>query len=86
MSHTFSIKINSDIEVVLKKVKSEIANNGGNLVGNNSSGSISLNLTIGSVTGDYSVSNNLITLTIKNKPFYLSYNRIESEISKYINE
>jgi len=86
MSHTFSIKINSEIELVLNKVKSEISNNGGKLIGNNSSGSISINLTIGSVTGDYRVSDNSITMTINSKPFYLSYSKIESEIKKYINE
>jgi len=86
MSFRFCIQITSDVEPVVDKVKTEIINNGGKFSGDYKSGSITINLPIGSVSGVYDVNDKTICLTINSKPIYLTQSKIESEIRNYINK
>jgi hypothetical protein len=84
MSRSFTVKINSDLSSVLKKVENTIVSNGGTFNGSTSSGSFSGKTAIGVVKGEYRcVSSNKVEITITDKPFVAPYSKIESTIREY---
>ena len=84
MSHAFTVKLNNEIPLVLKKVESEITGSGGSFKGNSEKGSFDGKSLLGLIRGEYCcVSNNEIRITITHKPFLVPYHVIESEIRKY---
>lgn len=84
MSHTFTVELNNEIPLVLKKVESEITGSGGSFKGNSEKGSFEGKSLLGLIGGEYCcVSDNEIRITITHKPFLVPYHLIESEIRKY---
>lgn len=84
MAHTFTLTLNDEIAVVLSKIESAITQNGGMFQGDSSKGVFQGNSVAGPVKGEYcSVSGSEIRITIKDKPFIVSYSMIEGEIKKY---
>ena len=84
MSHSFTVKFNEEISSILKKVESEIMDKGGRFEGNTESGSFDGKSPLGTIRGEYcSISHNEIEITIKDKPFIVTYSMIESEMKKY---
>jgi hypothetical protein len=84
MSHSFTVKINSDLSSVLKKVENTITSNGGTFNGSISSGSFSGKTAIGMVKGEYRcIPSNEVEITITDKPFVAPYSKIESTIRGY---
>jgi effector-binding domain-containing protein len=84
MSHSFTVKINSDLSSVLKKVENTVTSNGGIFHGSTSSGSFSGKTAIGIVKGEYRcTSSNEVEITITDKPFVVPYSTIESTIREY---
>jgi len=84
MAYSFTIKLNDEISSILKKVESEITDNGGRFEGNTECGSFDGKSSLGLVKGEYHcISDNEIKITIKDKPFVVPYSMIEFEIKKY---
>ena len=84
MSRSFTVKINSDLSSILKKVENTITSNGGTFNGSISSGSFSGKTAIGMVKGEYCcISSNEVEITITDKPFVAPYSKIESTIREY---
>jgi len=84
MSRSFTVKTNSDLYSVLKKVENTINSNGGTFNGSTSNGSFSGKTAIGIVKGKYRcISSNEVEITITDKPFIAPYSKIESTIREY---
>ncbi len=77
----FSIPFSGDPESLLKRARQEIENTGGAFNGDAAQGTFQARTPIGSIQGTYQISGQSISLTILKKPFLLSCNRIEKELS-----
>ena len=64
------------------KVKSKIENDGGNFTGDENEGNFNLPTPVGSIEGNYSVSDNELKINITKKPMMLPCSMIESELEK----
>lgn len=74
----FSIPFSGDISVVLAKVRSAIESQNGMFNGDNSSGNFDVSVMSNTIVGHYSVSAQVINISINKKPFFLPCNTIES--------
>ncbi|MEO8110505.1 MAG: hypothetical protein ABI594_10750 [Ginsengibacter sp.] len=74
----FSIPFSGDISVVLAKVRSAIESQNGMFNGDNSSGNFDVSVMSNTIVGHYSVSAQVINISISKKPFFLPCNTIES--------
>ena len=84
MAHSFTIALAHDIASVLKHVESAVAENGGRFWGDAEKGNFQGSTVVGPIKGEYcAVSDNEITITITDKPFFVPYEMIEAEIRKY---
>lgn len=85
LRHSFVVKLKEEASTIFGKMKSAITGGGGSLIGDKEFGSFEGKSFLGMIKGEYrSISGNEIEITIKQKPFLVSYNRIESEIRKYL--
>jgi hypothetical protein len=84
MSHSFTIQIIDEMSSVLKKIESEIVRGGGSFQGNPENGSFNVKSVLGTIKGEYCcITGTEIRITIKEKPFILSYGIIESQVKEY---
>ena len=79
----FDITVPGDLAQVLDQVKSKIVGAGGTFSGDKSSGRFSGPTGVGIVEGTYTARDNVVTVTITDKPFLVSCSIIESKISEY---
>ena len=77
--HTFKIILNDTPENTVKYIKTEIISNSGSFDGDEHYGTFSGK----GIQGEYTTSDDTVTITILKKPFWASYNMIEKEIRKY---
>jgi hypothetical protein len=84
MAHSFTITLFHDIASVLKHVESAITDNGGRFQGDPEKGDFQGRTVVGPIKGQYcALAENEIKITITDKPFFVPYEMIESEIRKY---
>jgi len=84
MAYSFTIKLDDELDSVLKRVESGIRGNGGRFQGDTESGSFAGKSVLGFIKGSYrSLSGEEIRIIITDKPFLVPYRTIESEIRKY---
>jgi hypothetical protein len=69
---------------LLQKAKKAITDIGGELTGDNTSGSFKLPTPLGTVKGNYTMSDTAINLSITDKPMLISCNKIEEKLKQYI--
>jgi len=85
MSHSFTVKLNDEISLILRKVESQAVSQGGRFEGTPECGSFGGNSFLGRITGEYKcISNKEIRITITHKPFVVPNSLIEYEIRKYL--
>jgi len=85
VKHSFIVKLKDDISSILSKMQSIIMGKGGSFEGNTERGYFEGKSVFGIIKGEYrSISYNEIEITIDDKPFVMSYGKIESEIKKYL--
>ena len=84
MPHSFAITVHGDITMVLRKVEEAITGAGGMFRGDQERGSFTGESFLGMISGDYQVNpGNEIRITITEKPLFIPYSIIESEVRKY---
>jgi hypothetical protein len=77
MACNFSISFAGPATRILEKAKSAIEGQGGSFMGDLSSGSFSVQV-LGSISGSYTISGQVININIDSKPIFISCNQIES--------
>jgi hypothetical protein len=80
----FSIEFTESPNSLIEKANKAITEAGGTFSGDASSGSFSLKTPIGSVAGSYTIDDLGIAIQISDKPVFVSCNKIESELRKYL--
>jgi len=84
MSHSFTLMLVDEMPSVIKRVESEIKDQGGIFNGNTECGSFAGKSVLGMVKGEYRcIAEDEIIITITDKPFLVPYGMVESEIRKY---
>lgn len=79
-----SIDFNGDPGELIRSAEQAIAGAGGSFSGNNSDGKFAINSPLGKVSGTYTVEGQSFNISITDKPFLVSCNRIEDELRKQI--
>ena len=82
----FTIEFTESANALIEKANAAITNAGGTFNGDASSGSFSLSTPIGSVAGSYTIDDMGIVIQISDKPIFVSCNKIESELRKYLSQ
>ena len=77
MACEFSIPVSGTPEDMLSKARKAVESQGGRFQGDSNSGSFSVNV-MGSIEGEYTVSNNQLMIRISNKPMFIPCATIES--------
>ena len=77
----FTIPFTADKESLINRAKQEIERAGGILQGDSSQGNFRAKTPIGSIEGTYQIEEQQIQLIISKKPFLLSCNRIQKELT-----
>lgn len=83
MSKSFVIEVNCDLSSVMRKAEKIITEKGGNFSGDKYSGWFIGKTPIGAIEGKYQTNNNKVEIIITDKPFVISYNKIESVVREY---
>ncbi len=76
-SCNFSIPFSGDISGILSKVRSTIEGQNGMFNGNDTKGNFEVSVLSNTIVGNYSVSGNVIDISIIKKPFFLPCSTIE---------
>ena len=82
MAFSFEVKKPKDLQKALEQVKAELKKSNGSITGDVNSGSISTS----GVKGAYTVTDDVINITVTDKPFLLPASVIKNEITKAFNE
>jgi hypothetical protein len=77
MACNFSISFPGPAENLLEKAKAAIEGQGGNFAGDLSSGNFSVQV-LGSISGSYTITGQVMNINISSKPLFISCNQIES--------
>lgn len=77
-SCNFSIPFSGDANAIVAKAKGVIEAQNGIFNGNTSSGNFEVTLLANTVKGSYSISAQILNLTITDKPFFVPCSTIES--------
>ena len=81
----FTFPFNEKAEILIARAKKAILNNdGATFEGNESAGNFSLATPLGQVKGSYSITSNVATFDITEKPFFVNCNLIESKLKGFI--
>lgn len=86
MACNFSIPITGSGAELISKARTAIGDAGGNFNGDDNSGSFDISTLVGDVRGSYYVVNNILEITISEKPMFLPCDMIESQLKEYLNK
>ncbi|MFN4146122.1 MAG: hypothetical protein ACK4GN_09895 [Runella sp.] len=84
MANSFDIPFKGTPADTLSKAKEALEKGKGNMTGTDKSGTFSVPAGISKVKGTYEVSNNVLKITITNKPVYVSTSMIENMLRKHL--
>lgn len=84
MAHSFDIEIKGNAADTLAKAKQAIEEGNGTMTGDGIVGAFSVPAGLSKVKGTYEVKNNILKVTITNKPIYVSASMIEDLLRKNI--
>ena len=82
----FSISFTGSAEDLITKAKTAVGNAGGNFSGDASQGTFSISTPAGKISGNYTVSGQNFSVTVSEKPFFVSCEMIETQLRKYLSE
>jgi len=80
----FTIEFSDTPENIIQQAKAGITKAKGEFTGDTNSGSFNIPSPIGKIRGGYTIQNSAITLTIEDKPMFLSCKRIETELRQFL--
>lgn len=81
----FSINFSGSADDVYLKAKTAVEKQGGSFIGDSSAGSFSINV-FGNISGSYSVSGDLLHITIEEKPMMIPCGVIENSLKSQLVE
>lgn len=79
-----NLPFSGDPEPFIQQVRSQVSNFGGKFEGDSNSGSIYVSTPLGKVAGTYQISSSIVTITITEKPMFISCGKIEDLLKSYI--
>ncbi len=79
-----TLPITDTNEVFVAKMKNMVQKAGGEISGNDNTGNFSIGSPMGSITGNYEISNGVILITITDKPFLISCSAIQGILEAQI--
>ena len=79
---SFKFNIDSSPAEIINNVKTKIESEGGSFTGDQNEGNFHLPTPVGSIEGNYSVSDSELKIDITKKPMMLPCSMIESELEK----
>ena len=85
MSCKFSINYPRPKEDLVDKLRTAILSTSGFFEGDTTNGTFKGNTPLGGFSGNYTIREHIINVTIEDKPWLISCQRIEDEINNYIN-
>ncbi len=77
----FNIPFSGDAESLIKRARQELSKAGGAFNGDTGQGSFRVKTALGSIEGNYVIAGQLISISITDKPFFISCERIEKELT-----
>lgn len=77
MACDFSIPFTGSPEEVLAKAKNTVQSQGGNFTGDTNNGDFTVSVFGNKIVGNYTVSGNILNISITDKPFMVPCNAIE---------
>lgn len=77
----FNIAFHANAESLIRRARQEIERTGGVFTGDTTQGTFKAKTPIGSIAGAYTITGQVITLSITKKPLLLSCRRIEKELA-----
>lgn len=80
----FSIEFSGFAESLISKAQSAITNNAVAFKGNAESGGFIISTPVGKVSGMYAVDGKKFLISIEDKPFLVSCNKIETTLKQYL--
>ena len=80
----FTIPLEKSPEEFAAKAKKGITAAGGNFNGDASNGAFEMPTPVGAIKGNYTINNSIIEIIITDKPFFISYKRIQEELEKQL--
>ena len=80
----FSINFSGSADALIQKARAAITNTGGNFDGDASSGGFIISTPLGEVSGFYTVQDQIFQISIEDKPFLVSCNKIETTLKDYL--
>ena len=80
----FSIAFTENATDLVNKANKGIANAGGKFNGDNTKGNFTIETPLGEIIGSYTVQNQTFNIDISKKPFFVSCNKIENELRKFM--
>lgn len=80
----FSIPFSGDPETLIKRVQQEIEKARGAFNGDSMQGNFEVKTPLGSIEGDYRIAGQEISIAITDKPFFISCERIEKELTGFM--
>lgn len=80
----FSIDFSGSAKSLISKAETAITNNGGAFNGDAESGGFIISTPVGEVSGMYGVDGQNFLISIEDKPFLVSCNKIETTLKQYL--
>lgn len=77
----FNIPFSGDGESLIKRAKQELSKAGGTFNGDAAQGNFEVKTPVGSIEGNYNIAGQQIFISITDKPFFISCERIQKELS-----
>lgn len=84
MACNFDLPINDAPETFVEKVRNALAKAGGVFDGDTTSGVFELSTPIGAIKGSYTVNGSTAAITVTDKPFFLSCDKIQEVLQGYL--
>ncbi len=80
----FRIPFSGDPETLIKRVRQETERAGGGFSGDAMQGNLGIKTALGSIEGNYQIAGQEILIAITDKPFFISCERIEKELTGFM--
>ena len=84
MACNFQLAVKDTPEAFIEKVQQALAKAGGQFSGNAEAASFSLSTPVGSIEGSCTVAGDVANVTISEKPFFLSCDKIKEVLEGYL--
>jgi hypothetical protein len=82
----FSIEFTSSAKELVNKLRNAITQQGGNLEGDTQSGTFTVPVPVGNISGHYTIVVHTLNVTIHHRPIIVSCARIEQFVRNFLSE